>query len=133
MVSPATKQRCVLSSNTSYFLLGILNVIIHIIPVYFILLCIYFYPCCKYMLSDPLLDSPYYRALRARTLSPMRYYSTYRDLYDGRPWALTRAELIRDRVERALRRDRSLERLERLRTYRSPYLVRQLLFTPCCF
>lgn len=74
-----------------------------------------------YAVRDPLLDSPFYRELRARALSPWRYYYTYRDIYGDPSWGLTRAELIRDRVERALRRDRSLERLELLRGYR-PYL-----------
>jgi len=74
----------------------------------------------KYMLSlctDLLMNSAYYRYLRANALSPYRY--RYRD---ERPWSPTQSQIIHDRVERALRRDRSLERLDRLRSY-YPYTV----------
>jgi len=71
---------------------------------------------------DLMMNSPYYRYLRANALSPVRYYSTYRDRYNQRPWSPTHSQIIHDRVEHALRRNRSLERLDRLRS-RYPYTV----------
>lgn len=71
-------------------------------------------------LDRDLLDSTYYRQLRAAALSPTYYRSTRRDYLDDLPWSPTYAEVIRERVRRALRRDRALEDIERLRTYR-PY------------
>ena len=72
--------------------------------------------------DQDLLNSSYYRRLRTAALSPTYYRSAHRDYLTERPWSPTYAEVIRDRVRRALRRDRSIEELERLRTYR-PYTV----------
>ena len=83
---------------------------------------VYFASSHVYMYTDLLMNSPYYRYLRANAMSPVRYYSTYRDVYGERPWSPTHSQIIHDRVERALRRNRSLERLDRLRSY-YPYTV----------
>ncbi|KAK2167685.1 hypothetical protein LSH36_25g04038 [Paralvinella palmiformis] len=56
---------------------------------------------------------------RPRTTSPLLYRSSLSDRYDERPWSPAKSELISSRVERALRRNRSLERLDRLSP--SPY------------
>ena len=78
-----------------------------------------------YVCADLLINSPYYRYLRANALSPVRYYSTYR--YGDRPWSPSRSQSIHDRVERALRRDRSLERRYDLYPYSVCVLVDLLL------
>jgi len=85
---------------------------------------------CVYISTDLMMNSPYYRYLRANALDPVPYYSTYRDCYNERLLSPTRSQIIHDRVDRALRRDRSLDRCDRLRS-RYPYTVchsRQL----CC-
>ena len=56
---------------------------------------------------------------RPRTTSPLLYRSSLSDRFDERPWSPAKSELISNRVERALRRNRSLERLDHLSS--SPY------------
>ena len=80
----------------------------------------------NFVFADLLMNSPYYRYLRTNALSPVRYYPTYGDCYGERSWSPTRSQVIHNRVERALRRDRSLEHLDRFSCY--PYTVCSVLF-----
>jgi hypothetical protein len=56
-----------------------------------------------------------------RPMSSLTYRSSLRDRYDKYPWTSTDLDLIRARIDRALRRNRSLERLDRLNSYRTYY------------
>lgn len=49
-----------------------------------------------------------------RSTSPAAYRTSLRDRFDERPWSPTRSALISGRVDNALKRNRSLERLDRL-------------------
>ena len=92
---------------------------------------------CLY--TDVLMNSAYYRYLRANAMNPtaVPYYGpTYGDrgYYVDRPGPARRvsspvsahcsSRMAHDRVDRALRRDRSLDRYDRLHS-RYPYTVCQ--------